>query len=187
MQRKTKTPTPTPPPQTGKWNQSNVRPDLESWHERNLLEGFIFFRVGISNQSTPEQIVTIQNKIKTIDEKANQVDAKTGKRIPNQKPYFRYTMIEPDGSEKPLGGGWYLYSGWADTDDPRYHKNSKEDLKGKQPVYFRAKSAVHNSKVPNFSIQWNKVHRFYYKFPVADNETQQFIAGNKIIRMTGFK
>ena len=186
MQRKTKTPKTSNPPQTGTWNKSNERPDLESWHEKNLSEGFIFFRVGITNQSTPEQIVTIQNKIKAIDEKANKVDPKTGRRVSNQKPYFRYTMIEPDGSEKPLGGGWYLYSGWSDTDDPRYHKNSKEDLKGKQPVYFRAKSAVHNSKVPNFSIQWNRVHRFYYKFPV-DEETQQFIAGNKIIKLTGFK
>ena len=88
---------------TGPWNTSNVRPDVETWHDQNLSEGFVFFRVGITNQSTPEQIVTIQNKIKAIDEKANKIDQKTGRRIPNQKPYFRYTMIESDGTEKPLG------------------------------------------------------------------------------------
>jgi hypothetical protein len=185
MQRKAKIAKTLTPPQTGAWNTANVRPDLESWHEKNLSEGFVFFRVGITDQSTPEQIVTIQNKIKSIDERANKINEKSGRRIPNQKPYFKYTMIEPDGSEKPLGGGWYLYTGWSDTDDPRFHKNSKEELKGKEQVYFRAKSAVQNSKVPNFSIQWKKVHRFYYKFPVAD-EVQQFVAGNKIIKLTGF-
>lgn len=174
-------------PQIGAWNNSSSRTTLEEWHDKNLSEGFIFFRVGITDQSTPEQIVTIQNKIKAIDEKANRVDEKTGRRIPNQKPYFRYTMIEPDGSEKPLGGGWYLYTGWSDTDDPRFHKNSKEELKGKAPVYFRAKSAVQNSKVPNFSIQWNRVHRFYYKFSADEEQTQRFVAGNKIIKLTGFR
>ena len=88
MQRKTNTSKTSNLPQTGIWNKSNERPDLESWHEKNLSEGFIFFRVGITDQSTPEQIVTIQNKIKAIDEKANKVDPKTGKRVSNQKPYF---------------------------------------------------------------------------------------------------
>ncbi len=174
-------------PHTGAWNASSVRPSLEEWHAKNLSEGFIFFRVGITEQSTPEQIVTIQNKIKAIDEKANKVDPKTGRMIPKQKPYFRYTMIQPDGTEKPLGGGWYLYTGWCDTDDPRFHKNSKEELKGKEPVYFRGKSAVQNSKVPNFSIQWNKVNRFYYRFPVEEENVQKIVAGNKIIKLTGFK
>ena len=185
MKRKTTNTTTTP--HTGAWNASNVRPAVEEWHDKNLSEGFIFFRVGITDQSTPEQVITIQNKIKAIDEKANKIDEKTGRRIPNQKPYFRYTMIQPDGSEKPLGGGWYLYTGWSDTDDPRFHKNSKEDLKGKEPVYFRAKSAVQNSKVPNFSIQWKKVLRFYYKFPVEEDQVQKFVSGNKIIKLTGFK
>ena len=174
-------------PHTGAWNASSVRPNLEEWHAKNLSEGFIFFRVGITDQSTPEQIVTIQNKIKAIDEKANKVDPKTGRMIPKQKPYFRYTMMQPDGTEKPLGGGWYLYTGWCDTDDPRFHKNSKAELKGKEPVYFRAKSAVQNSKVPNFSIQWNKVNRFYYKFPVEEENVHNIVAGNKIIKLTGFK
>jgi hypothetical protein len=182
MKRKT-----TSLPHTGSWNASNVRPNLEDWHEKNLEEGFIFFRVGITDQSTAEQIVTIQNKIKAIDEKANKVDEKTGRRIPNQKPYFRYTMMQPDGSEKPLGGGWYLYTGWADTNDVRFHKNSKEELKGKEPVYFRAKSAVQNSKVPNFSIQWKNVHRFYYRFPVEEDRVQQIVSGNKKIILKGFR
>lgn len=172
-------------PQIAPWNSSNVRLDVEEWHDRNLAEGFVFFRVNITGDSTPEQIVTIQNKIKAIDEKANKIDEKTGRRIPNQKPYFRYTVIQPDGTEKTIGGGWYLYTGWSDTDNPIFNKNSKAELKGKNPVYFRAKSAVQNSKVPNFSIQWQNVHRFYYKFPV-DVVDSQIRAGNKIIKLSGF-
>ena len=172
-------------PQTGPWNASNVRPDVEKWHDNNMKEGFVFFRVDITNESTPEQIVTIQNKIKSIDERANQIDETTGRRISNQKPYFRYTVLQADGTEKTIGGGWYLYTGWCDTDNNRFQKNSKAELKGKDPVYFRAKSAVQNSKVPNFSIQWRNVHRFYYKFPV-DVVDSQIRTGNKIIKLTGF-
>jgi len=186
MRKKSTTPH-TTTPRIGPWNASNTCLDVEEWHDKNLAEGFIFFRVGITDQSTPEQIVTIQNKIKAIDEKANKIDEKTGRRIQNQKPYFRYTTIQQDGTEKPIGGGWYLYTGWSDTNDPRFHKNSKEELKGKEPVYFRAKSAVQNSTVPNFSIQWKKVHRFYYKFSVQEEKVQQFVSGNKIIKLSGFK
>ncbi len=165
------------------WNSAKSRLSPEEFHEKNLEEGFVFFSVDIDN-ATDAQIVAIQNKIKLIDEKANVADEKTGRRIPHQKPYFRYTSIQPDGTENTHGGGWYLYTGWSDTNDHRFHRNSRSDLKGNEPVYFRAKSAVQNSKVPNFSIQWRNVKKFYYKFP-PDSKTSTFTSGNKVIKITG--
>ena len=119
---------------------------IDEIHEKNLKDGFIYF--PISRSTTGEIDKACVSKIKKMDENSNKIDKKTGRMLPNQKPYFKYTSIQPDGSEKAHGGGWYLYSGWNDQ----------------TPVYFRAKSAVRNSTVPNFSIQWNNVNRFYYKF-----------------------
>lgn len=168
---------------TGSWNASNVRPALESWHQKNLDEGFSCHYVFIA-KSTKEEIVRIQNMIKEVDEIANQTDNK-GRRISNQKPYFRYTMIQPDGSEKPIGGGWYLYTGFRDTDDPRFHKNTKQELKGIEPLYLRGKSAVQHNKLPNFSVQWNKVGRFYWKPHTVKEDTLEFTEGNKTVRLIG--
>lgn len=163
------------------WNSSSTpRLGPKEFHEKNLADGMVYFLVDMNSDTTPERNVTLQNKIKALDDKANKMDERTGRRIPYQKPYFKYTSIQADGTEKTFGGGLYLYSGWSETDEPRFHRNSKEDLKGKKPVYFRAKSGVQNSKVPNFSIQWEKVHMFYYKFP-AEPSTVIKVDGNKKI------
>lgn len=166
------------------WNISKKRVSPEDFHETNLAEGFMYIDVDIDD-AHESNIVTIQNKLKAIDEKANAIDEKTGKRISNQKPYFRYTSIQPDGGVTTHGGGWYLYTGWAETDDKRFHKNCKANLKGLEPVYFRAKSAIQNTNVPNFSIQWRRVKTFYYKFSPDSKAPLHVQSGNKIIKITG--
>ena len=164
------------------WNAASKRPNADEFHENNLRDGFSFFTVNMNDETTAEQIVSLQNKIKALDEKANQIDERTGRRITTQKPYFRYTSIQPDGTEKVYGGGWYLYTGWSDVKDKKFQQNTKPGLKGKAPIYFRAKNAIKNSKVPNFSIQWKNVYIFYYKFPV---ETPYVIKeGNKVITIS---
>lgn len=153
--------------QPAAWNSSvKPRPSADEFHEKNIADGFVCFKVDLASNKTDKELEKLQNNIHKVDNRANSVDATTGKRLTNQKPFFKYTTLEPDGSEKVYGGGWYLYTGWSDTNDPRYNKNSNKDLNGKIPVYFRAKSAVRNSKIPNFSIQWNKVYRFYYRFNI---------------------
>lgn len=167
------------------WNPASKarekREDPARFHKECIENGFMCIPVNISENTTAEQIVSIQNKIKEIDDRANPVHERTGKRIHAEKPYFKYTSKQPDGTIQTYGGGWYLYTGWGHTDDSRYHKNSRTELKGKTPVYFRAKSAVRGSTVPNFSIQFSKILNLYIKFQESYEKPYVIRGGNKTI------
>lgn len=145
---------------------------VEEFHEQNLDNGFIFFPVELwkasANGLSAEGMAQTQVKIKELDDLANPVRSTPNGPRPsagNHKPFFRYISVEKDGSMKCNGGGFYLYSGWSVSDDPLAMHTRVNELRGKVPLYFRAKSAVRGSKLPNFSVQWNKVVAFYFKPP----------------------
>ena len=133
--------------------------DVKQFHENNLREGFIMFKVELYDASmkAPE-LGKVKKNIRRLDEIANPAE-KHPSLFKQKKPYFRYIAIQPDGTHKCYGGGYYLYTGWSSRDGQARDGQARDA----NPVYFRAKSAIRNSNVANFSIQWNKVAAFYYK------------------------
>lgn len=166
--------------------------NVDEFHEKNLDEGFLSFPVHMHKwpRVDVQDVLQMQNDIKKLDEEANQIDPATSRRRRNQKPFFRYISVNPKTGElRCHGGGFYLYSGWSASDDDLAQRNPDETVNGTLPVYFRAKSGVMNSKVPNFSIQWNTVAMFYYKPAAMDarggNDELVLHEGNKVIRISG--
>lgn len=157
--------------------------DIDDFHRLCVSEGYICIPCNLQNP-TEKEAVRLQNKLYELDAKANAVDER-GRYISNQKPMFRYVSSRPNQEIKCHGGGIYLYSSFQKTKDKIWNNNPNPEINGTVPVFFRAKSAVQNTKVPNFSIQWPTVVRFYYK-PVPKRQDELVLEqSGKIIRITG--
>tara|TARA_Y100000992_G_scaffold300965_3_gene270759 strand:+ start:330 stop:839 length:510 start_codon:yes stop_codon:yes gene_type:complete len=147
--------------------------DVKQFHENNLREGFIMFKVELYDDSMKAtELGKVKKNICKLDEIANPAE-KHPRLFKQKKPYFRYIAIQPDGSHKCYGGGYYLYTGWSPGGG---------QTRDAHPVYFRAKSAIRNSNVPNFSIQWNKVAAFYYKPAEAESDLK-IQHGGKVFKL----
>lgn len=160
--------------------QASRNDDISEWRKRNKEEGFEVIQVQLHDVASlsAEDAIQRLNEIQALDEKAND---DSNRHRQNKKPYIRY-VSNKDGILKAHGGGWYLYSGFADTNEkPFCYPTIK--LRGKKPVYFRVKCAVKNSQVPNFSVQWIHVVEIWYKFPAETADVVTINQGGKIIRV----
>ncbi len=112
-----------------------------------------FTRIGVDMNNanmTAAKLASLRNKIKKLDDESNVMIPNTERRDTSRRPYFKYISYSNDGkTQESHNGGFYMYTTWKDTGE------------GKIPVYFRGKNP-HNKE--NFSVQWNKVVEFWYKF-----------------------
>lgn len=156
--------------------------NVQEFHEKNIQENFILVPVCHVDDASIESVVECRKKIKALDNLANPV--KNHRKQHVQKPFFRYISRQLDGSLKCHGGGFFLYVAWdTNTGNDVVHADGSVFSR---PVYFRAKSAVINSVLPNFSVQFDKVVSIYYQPPCTRDDPDVVVRGaGKLIRFSG--